>query len=65
MLYRVHIAWSGFELTTLVVIETDCIGSFKSNYHTITTTNFHLSHQISNKVSVASYDSFITHNIHV
>jgi hypothetical protein len=28
----------GFELTTLVVIGTDCIGSYKSNYHTITTT---------------------------
>ena len=30
--------WAGFELTTLVVINTDCIGSCKSNYHTITTT---------------------------
>ena len=30
--------WSGFELTTLVVIGTDCIGSCKSNYHMITTT---------------------------
>ena len=27
----------GFELTTLVVIGTDCTGSCKSNYHTITT----------------------------
>ena len=39
MLYRVHLAWAGFEITTLVVIDTDCIGSCKSNYHTITTTN--------------------------
>ena len=38
MLYRVHLVWAGFELTTLVVIGTDCIGSCKSNYHTITTT---------------------------
>jgi hypothetical protein len=38
MLYRVHIAWVGFELATLVVIDTDCTGSCKSNYHTITTT---------------------------
>jgi len=38
MLYRVHLAWVGFELTTLVVIGTDCIGSYESNYHTITTT---------------------------
>ena len=35
MLYRVHLAWVGFELTTLVVKGTDCIGSYKSNYHTI------------------------------
>ena len=28
----------GFELTTLVVIGTDCTSSCKSNYHTITTT---------------------------
>jgi hypothetical protein len=25
MLYRVYLAWSGFELTTSVVIGTDCI----------------------------------------
>jgi hypothetical protein len=34
MLYRVvHLAWVGFELTMLVVIGTDCIGSFNSNYY--------------------------------
>ena len=38
MLYRVHLPWTGFELKTLVVIGTDCIGSCKSNYHTIVTT---------------------------
>jgi hypothetical protein len=38
MLYRVLLAWEGFELKTLVVIGTDCIGSCKSNYHTITAT---------------------------
>ena len=37
MLYRVHLALVGFELTTLVVIGTDCTISCKSNYHTITT----------------------------
>jgi hypothetical protein len=37
MLYRVHLAWVGFELTTLVVISTDCRGGYKSNYHTIMT----------------------------
>ena len=38
MLYRVHLAWVGFELTTLVVIRADSIGSFKSKYNTIMTT---------------------------
>ena len=38
MLQRVHLAWEGFKILTLVVIGTDCIGSCKSNYHTITTT---------------------------
>ena len=33
MLYRVHLAWAEFELTTLMVIGTDCIGSYKSNFH--------------------------------
>ena len=37
MLYRIHFAWAVFELPTVVVIGTDCIGSYKSNYHTITT----------------------------
>jgi len=37
MLYRVNLVWAGFELT-LVVIDTDFIGSCKSNYHTITIT---------------------------
>jgi len=30
--------WTGFEITTLVVIGTDCTGSCKSNIHTIMTT---------------------------
>ena len=32
MLYRVHIAWARFKLTTLVVIGTDCTGSWKLPY---------------------------------
>ena len=43
MLYRVHFARVGFELTMLVVIATDCIGSYKSNYHTIMTTTAEVS----------------------
>ena len=34
----VHIVLSGIEPTISVVIGTDCIGSCKSNYHTITST---------------------------
>ena len=34
MLYT--LPWSRYELTTSMVIGTDCIGSCKSNYHTIT-----------------------------
>ena len=35
MLYRVHQAWMGFELATLVVIGNDCIGSYKSYYQIV------------------------------
>ena len=37
MWYRVHHAWAEFQLTTLVAIGTDGIGSYKSNYHMIIT----------------------------
>ena len=38
VLYRVHLTWAGFELTTLVVICTDCIGSYKSIHYMIMAT---------------------------
>ena len=38
MLYT--LSWSKFELTTSVLIGTDCISTCKSNYHTIATTIF-------------------------
>ena len=38
LLYRVHLDLCKFELNTSEVIYTDCIGSCKPNYHTITTT---------------------------
>ena len=38
MLYWAHLAWGEFKLTMLVVIGTGCIGSYKSNYHMLTTT---------------------------
>jgi hypothetical protein len=33
MLYWVILAWTGCKFTTLIVIGTDCIGSYKPNYH--------------------------------
>jgi Iap family predicted aminopeptidase len=42
VLYRVHLAWAEFELTTLVVMGADCICSYKSNYHTTTTKTAHM-----------------------
>ena len=36
--------WSRFELTTLVAIDTDCIGSCKSNYHPYQWCNGYRSH---------------------
>jgi hypothetical protein len=44
MLYQVHLTWAGFELTTLVEIGIDCLGSYKSNYHTITTRTLESEH---------------------
>ena len=38
MLYRVHLVRVEFEVTTLVVIGTDCIGNYKSKYHAIMAT---------------------------
>ena len=38
-----YLAWVGFESTTLVAIATDCIGSYKSNHHTIMNTTAPLS----------------------
>ena len=42
MLYRVHLPCMGFELTISMVKGTDCIGSCKSNYHTITAMMAHI-----------------------
>ena len=37
MLYWVHLAMSGVRAHIVSVISTDCIGRYKSNYHSITT----------------------------
>ena len=46
MLYRVLLASMGFELTTLVVIFTDCIRSNKPKYHAITTIGLRSAYQV-------------------
>ena len=56
ILYRVHLAWVGFELTTLVVIGTDCIGGYKSDYHAITTMTIPFSNK--NDFSLFNYHSY-------
>ena len=43
MLYPLQLTWVEFELATSVVIGTDCIGSYKSNYHMTTITTAPLS----------------------
>ena len=58
MMHRVHLVWAGFELTTIVVINTDCIGSYKSNYHTITTTT--ASYVSSVRLVVSSHRTTLT-----
>jgi hypothetical protein len=59
MLYWGYLAWAGFKLTTLVVIGTDCIGSCKSNYHTIMATTAPLQIISRYKTSV-KYKSVLT-----
>jgi len=62
ILYRVCLVWPGFELTTLVVIRTDCICSCKSNYHTTTTVPIvllHIAHNITMMLKVHSIQLFI------
>ena len=60
--------WAGFEFTTLLVIGTDCIGSCKSNYHTITITTVLPWDDICNKskyrdiqsvICLRQYNSFV------
>jgi hypothetical protein len=41
MSYRVHLAWAGFKITTLVLIGTASTCSCYLSYHTITTTTAH------------------------
>ena len=54
-LYRIMLytsPWSRFELTTSVVIGTDCIGSYESNYHAITATTGPSRLMISDEMSI-------------
>jgi len=64
MLYRVHLAWAGFELTTLVVIGTD-----SKKYSPLLRTNFisslilEISHMTSNIAWSCFHVSFVA-NLH-
>ena len=63
MLYQIHLAFAGFKLTSLGVIGTDCIGSYKSYYNTITATTVPSSLQIHilkvNRLRMICPNSFI------
>jgi hypothetical protein len=50
MLYRLHLAWLWFELATLVLISTYCIGIYIPNFHTTTTEQSHKSSMFQNAV---------------
>ena len=57
-------SWTGFELTTLVMIGTDCTGSCKSNFHTITfdiQCNFFLSNISIYLITFATQCLYILH----
>jgi hypothetical protein len=55
MLYRIHLIWAGFELTTLKGIGTDCTGSCKSNNHTITTTTAPINDKKTNNINISYF----------
>jgi hypothetical protein len=49
--------WARCEFTTLVVISTDCIGSCKSNNHTITTTTIPFIHSaVTKKILITIFN---------
>jgi hypothetical protein len=50
MLYRLHLAWLWFQLTTLIVINTYCIDIYQLNFHTTTTKQSHKSSMFQNAV---------------
>ena len=60
MLYRVHLTWAGFELVMLVVIGTDFIGGYQSNYHTITISEQYFSYMHDNMAFITSCTSYGT-----
>ena len=56
MLYRILLAMNGVRThTTLVVIGTDCIGSYLSNYHMITTTTPQVKYNLYGKDLISCY----------
>jgi hypothetical protein len=66
MLYRVHLTMREFVLTTLVVIGTDCTGSCKSIYHTMTNTPAPLKMlRIRKQRAWTGYSQYIIVSVHV
>jgi hypothetical protein len=64
MMYRVHLVWVSFWLTILVVIGTDSIGSYISNYNTITTTMAPAGLTILQQISISHETWWIPTNLH-
>jgi rRNA-processing protein FCF1 len=57
MLFRVHLAMKRFELTTLVVIGTECTYSCISKYHTMMVTADPQLRRVGYKTNVPLYTS--------
>jgi len=56
--------WVGIELTTSVVIGTDCIDSCNSNYHTITATTSAFHQWASSLIQIHVYTETLYNNIY-
>ena len=67
MMYRVHLARAGFELTTLLEIGTDYICSCKSNYNMIMTTTapyIHRNRSSGETILIETQFVLFLHDIH-
>ena len=62
MLYRVYLAWAVFELTMLVMIGTDCIGSYKSNFNSMINKSYYV-HFLCISINTACFCSYNVHTL--